>query len=185
MLNNSLYKEVKEKYAAGTISTWEMESIGFYYHEHELDSLQLKGIDNFFDLPENPIIVSSFVTKDGKVIYNYQLSRIAGTVIGKDKLKNIVTLLTQYGVVKVKVYRSQFAKYDKQIAERDEETGKKHIVEKSWFQRGNKLLISAIRRGDFAIPKVYKNTPWAVIELINNIDYSTGTFSTRLDRVEV
>ena len=125
------------------------------------------------------------MTKDGKVLYNYQLSHIAGTVIGKDKLKNIVTLLTQYGVVKVKVYRSQFAKYDKQVAERDEETGKKHIIEKSWFQRGNKILISIIRRGDFAVPKVYKSTPYPVIELIDNINYSTGQFSTKLDRAEV
>lgn len=184
-LNNSLYQEVKEKYALGTISTWEMDSIGFYYHEHELNSLKMPRIDNFFELPEEPIIQSSFVTKDGKVIYNYELSRIAGTVIGKDKLKNIVTLLTQYGVVKVKVYRSQFAKYDKQIADRDEESGKKHILERSWFQRGNKLIMSVIRRGDFAIPKVYKSTPYPVIQLIDNINYDTGTFITKDDRLSV
>ena len=184
-LNNSLYQEVKEKYALGTISTWEMDSIGFYYHEHELNSLKMPRIDNFFELPEEPIIQSSFVTKDGKVIYNYELSRIAGTVIGKDKLKNIVTLLTQYGVVKVKVYRSQFAKYDKQVADRDEESGKKHILERSWFQRGNKLIMSVIRRGDFAIPKVYKSTPYPVIQLIDNINYDTGTFITKDDRLSV
>ena len=117
------------------------------------------------------------------LIYIYQLNRIDGTVIGKDKLKNIVTILTQYVIVKLKIYRSQFSKYDRQIVEKDEETLKKKVIEKSWFTRGNQLIITGIRRGsDNFVPKVYKKTPYAPIELITNIDYTTGNFTIKKDR---
>lgn len=36
--------------------------------------------------------------------------------------------------------------------------GTKTVVEKSFFQRGNKLIITGIRRYDNFIPKKYKNT---------------------------
>ena len=35
-LNNRLYQETYDKYALGTLSKWEMDSICYYYHEHEL-----------------------------------------------------------------------------------------------------------------------------------------------------
>ena len=39
-LNNTLYMETYNKYAAGSVSKWEMDSLGFYYHDHELKSLR-------------------------------------------------------------------------------------------------------------------------------------------------
>ena len=103
-------------------------------------------------------------------------------VIEKNKLKNTVTLLTQYGVVKIKVYKSQFVKFDRQAFTKDEITGKKTITEKSWFSRGNKLLIQGIRRGDFFIPKAYKGSEYKPITLISSIDYSTGKVTYKTDR---
>lgn len=77
-----------------------MDSLGFYYHEHELKNLKNEVYDivNFFDLPEEPEIERSF-EKDDKKINMYKISRIAGTVIDKDKNKSSVILLTTDGVI--------------------------------------------------------------------------------------
>lgn len=170
-LNNLLFREVWDKDCLGNISKWEMDSISFYYHPHELFYVNESCyFDNFNELPENPIIEDFFKIK-GKSVPIYKLSRIAGTVLNKDKLKNTVTLLTLDGVVNVKIWQNQFVKYDKQISKKDEVTGKKKVIEKSWFSRGNKLIIVGIRRGDNFIPKIYKNSIYSTsISLITNID---------------
>lgn len=158
-LNDKLYDEVWEKYANGNISKWEMDSVNFYYHEHELINIDKSRyhIVSYNDLGEEPKVDKIWTTKDGKEIPIFELNRICGTIIDKNKTKNIVTLLTEDGVVNLKIFRSQFSKYDKQVSVKDEETGKKKIIEKSWFQRGNKIMVVGIRRGDFFIPKLYKN----------------------------
>ena len=163
-----------------------MDSVGYYNSAHELDGVDFeeREIDNFFNLPEDPVPETVFTSKEGKEIPIYKLHNIAGTVIEKNKLKNIVTLLTQYGVVKVKIYKPQFVKYDKQSFIKDEVTGKKTVTEKSWFTRGNKLIIQCIRRGDNAIPKAYKTSPYKPITLISNIDYSTGHLTLRTERTD-
>ena len=168
-LNNMLYQEVWDKYALGSISKWEMDSLSFYNSPHELINISpIYNICNYFNLSENPVIDKVFYKGDKSIIL-YKLNVIAGTVIGKNKSKHIVTLLTTNGVVNVKFYKTQFVKYDKQIAERDS-TGKKKIVEKSWFTRGNKLMIVGIRRDDFFIPKNYSNSIYdSSIMLIDNI----------------
>ena len=184
-LNNNLIKDLWEKYCSGPVSKWEMDSIGFYNTIHELDGVNEDKYEivNFFSLPETPIIQNTFTTKEGKIIPIYKLSRIAGTVLEKNKLKNIVTLLTKDGVVKVKIYKSQFVKYDKQIFEKDFETGKKKVIEKSWFSRGNKLIISGIRRENDFVPKCYKNSPYpSAIGLISNINYDNGELKILYDR---
>ena len=156
-LNQMLYDEVWDKYAQGNTSKWEMDSLSFYNGPHELIGISpVYKICNFFELSEQPTVEKVFYRSE-KPVPIYKLNTIAGTVIGKNKLKHTVTLLTVYGVVNVKLYKTQFAKYDKQIAERDA-SGKKKIIEKSWFSRGNKLLIVGIRRDDFFIPKVYSSS---------------------------
>ena len=177
-LNNILYQEVWDKYALGNISKWEMDSLSFYSGPHELINLSsIYNICNYFNLNENPIIDKVF-NKGDKSIVLYKLNVIAGTVIDKNKAKHIVTLLTTNGVVNVKFYKTQFAKYDKQIAERGID-GKKKIVEKSWFTRGNKLMIVGIRRDDFFIPKIYSNSMYdSSIMLIDNIS-DNGIISSK------
>ena len=184
-LNNSLVEEMREKYAAGTLSSWEMDSLGFYYHEHELANLKTEAYDiiNYNILPEEPEVEREFTTKDNSVITMFRISRIAGTVIDKDKNKSSVTLLTPTGVVVVKVWKNQFAAWDKQISERGID-GKKHVKEKSWFTRGNKLIITGIRRGDNFVPKKYKSTTYPLFEKINALDEKGFITESATERME-
>ena len=170
-LNNSLRNEIAEKYAEGNISKWEMDSLSFYYHEHELLKLDklIYNLTDFSTLPKEPEIEKSFPSKDGGEINIYKIHRIAGTVIDKDKNKNTVTLLTPTGVVIVKVWKNQFNVWDKQISEKQLD-GTKHVLEKSWFTRGNKLIITGIKRDGTFVPKKYKNTEYPLFEKIISIN---------------
>lgn len=184
-LNNSLLKDTIDKYGSDNISEGEMESLGFYYHDHELKNLHsdIYDIDDFNKLPEEPEVEKVFETKDGNEIKMFKLHRIAGTVIDKDKNKSTVILLTTTGVVTVKVWKNQFAKWDNQISEIGDD-GKKHVIEKSWFKRGNKLVLTGIRRGDNFVPKKYKSTSYPLFTKINKLENGFITDS-QTDRVEV
>lgn len=181
-LNNALTDELMNKYGKGNISHWEMESLSFYYHEHELAAVE-SSYDNFFDLPEEPIIDKKFDSRDGKEITMFKLSHIVGAVIDKNKLKNTISLLTPQGVVSVKIYKNQYALFDKRISEVGSD-GKKHVIEEGWFKRGTLLLIQGIRRGNDFIPKKYKSSPYPVIAKINGI-YENGLLNLQLGRQEV
>ena len=181
-LNDSLYNDNAKKYADGSVSKWEMDSISFYYHDHEL-KLAAADYDNFFDLSEDPEIEYSFETANGQEIQVYKLHHIIGTVIDKDKVRSTVTLLTPTGVVNVRVYKNQFASYDKQLSERGDD-GKKHVIEKSWFSRGTKIMVQGIRRGNDFVPKKTKKSPYPIISKIINID-NNGILDFQYERVEV
>ena len=186
-LNDTLYQETYDKYAAGSLSEWEMESLSFYYHDHELINLNNRkyGIVDFNYLSEEPPVERQFVTKDGSEITMFEISRIAGTVIDKDKNKSEIILLTTSGVVTVKVWKNQYAKWDKQISERGED-GKKHVVEKSFFSKGTKLIITGIRRGDNFIPKKYKSTEYPLFEKIISLSDDGSTIvDFAIERAEV
>ena len=187
LYNNKIIEQNWKKYCSGNISKWEMDSISYYNHEHELAKLNYYqyNISNFFDLPEEPVIENSFPAKDtGQMIHLFKIERIAGTVLDKNKNKNMITLLTREGVVNVKIFGDVFTKYDKQISFKNEETGKKTVIEKSWFKRGNKIIVTGIRRGDMFIGKKYKSTPYHFIELIEEVN-EDGTAITRGERLEV
>ena len=163
-----------------------MDSLGFYYHDHELKNIHkdIYNIDNFFELPEEPEIDREFKTKDGNAITMFKITRICGTVIDKDKNKNTITLLTPDGVVPVKIWKNQYAKWDRQLSERGAD-GVKHVVEKSWFQRGTKLIITGIRREDNFIPKKYKNTEYPLFEKINELDDKGFILNSVTERVVI
>ena len=182
-LNMKIINETWDKYAAGSISKWEMDSVSFYSHNHELAIVDNDkyDFDSFYDLPEEPEVERTIEIK-GKEIPMFRLSRIAGTVLDKDKNKGTVTLLTVYGVVTVRIWQNQFVKYNKQISEKQAD-GKKKVIEKSWFSRGNKLAIVGIRRGDSFIPKIYKTSHWSEpINLIKSID-DFGNIEFQKDRI--
>lgn len=181
-LNGCLYKEVFNKYATGSISHWEMEAVSFYSHPHELADSQYL-YDDFFKLSEEPEVDYSFIGKDGNEVRVYKLHRIIGTVIDKSKMKNTVTLLTPTGVVNVKVYKNQYAGYDKQLSQRGAD-GKKHIVESSWFKRGTLLMIQGIKNGENFIPKKRKDSMFPVISKILNIR-EEGYLDFQFERPEV
>ena len=156
--NAILFKEQWDKYAQGSISAWEMEALCFYYHDHELKYIDNAkyGIKDFFSLSPIPEIDYHF-KRNGKQIPIYKLCRIAGTVIGKNDTRHSVTLLTTSGVVNIKFTRDYYAMFNRQLSEKDEK-GVKHIVEKGWFTRGTKILVTGYRRDDTFVTKKYKNT---------------------------
>lgn len=169
-LNSILIKEQMNIYANGNISHFEIESMSFYYHEHELAAVNksLYGIVDFNKLSTEPEIDKVFYDKNGKAIRIYKLNCICGTVLHKDKNKNTISLLTPTGVVTVKIWKNQFVKYDKQISEIQPD-GKKKVIEKSWFNRGTLLYLQGIRRDDAFIPKAYKHSPHhiPIMKIIN------------------
>ena len=157
-LNTEIFMQDWEKYAKGTISAWEMEVLCFYYHEHELENINngRYGFVDFYSLPEDPVIEKTF-TKGGKDIHIFKLNRICGTCIAKNKTKSTVTILTTTGVVNVKFRKEYFTMFDKQISERQAD-GTKKIMEKSWFNRGNMIVVTGIRSGDDFVSKKYAST---------------------------
>ena len=183
-VNVRLRNDLWDKYCKGNISKWEMDSISCYIHEHELKKLKngLYGLSDYSKLSEEPEISYEFRAKDtGKKIPLYKIHRIAGTVLDKDKAKKTVTLLTTSGVVTVKIFGDAFTHYDKQISEKRPD-GTKKVVEKSWLSRGNKIIVTGIRREDNFIAKKYKNTPHHLVELITSIN--DGYIKTQTERVE-
>lgn len=179
--NNILFNEEWNKYCHGNISSWEMDSISFYYHEHELTNINKRkyGISDFHNLPYIPE-VDYFFTKGRNNIPIYKLTRIVGTVISKDKTKGSINLLTTAGVVTIKFRKEMFAFYDKQLSEKQED-GTKKITEKSWFNKGNKLMITGYRREDQFVPKKYANTPGHHLYKIESID-EEGNIELREER---
>ena len=184
-LNNQIVNELWNKYCSGNISKWEMDSVSFYSHPHELAGFKdhYYGVVDFFQLPEEPEVEHTFTTKDGRVIPMFKLVKIAGTVLDKNKAKKTIELLTKTGVVTVKIY-GVFSEYDRQLSIKDPTTGKKKVIEKSMFTRGNKLIITGIRQDDSFIAKMYKNTPGHRIVQIEKIN-SDGTAEIKEERAQI
>ena len=103
----------------------------------------------------------------------FKLHKICGTCIAKNKNKSTVTLLTTSGVVEVKFRKEYFTLFDKQISVRQAD-GSKKIVEKSWFNRGNMIVVRGIRSGDNFIAKKYASTGghqlYKIIEVVDGTD---------------
>lgn len=180
-LNKMIFKEEWDKYAKGNYSAWEMEALCFYYHEHELQNVNRAryGISNFFDLPEEPVIEKTF-RRGGVDIPIYRLNKICGTCIAKNRTKGTVTLLTPDGAVEVKFRNEYFSLFDKQISAKGAD-GVKHVIEKSWFNRGSMILVMGIRRGDDFIPKRYASTPGHQLYKIEEI-LPNGSLKLRSER---
>ena len=182
-LNTLIFKEEWDKYAGGNISAWEMEVMCFYYHDHELAHLdQLKyGFADFNLLPEDPVVDRTFY-KGGKEINIFKLSKICGTCIAKDKAKGTVTLLTPTGVVTVKFRKEYFAMFDKQISELGAD-GKKHVQEKSWFNRGSMIVVQGIRSGDQFITKKYASSGGHQLYKITEV-FPNGEIALQTERYQ-
>ena len=87
-------------------------------------------------------------------------------------------------VVNVKVWKNQYAKWDRQISRKNPD-GSKTIVEKSFFARGNKLIITGIRRDDDFVPKKYKSTTLPLFEKIEEMDAEGYITKSTTERAEV
>ena len=176
--NTILFKEMWNKYAQGNISSWEMDSLCFYYSDHELKNIdtQKYGIKNFEILPTEPV-VDYFFKRNNKQIPIYKLCRIAGTVIGKNDTRHTISLLTTTGVVSVKFTRDYYAMFNRQISEVNDD-GTKSVKEKGWFTRGVKLLITGYRRDDQFIAKKYQSTGGHQLYQITEVNGSEITLSS-------
>ena len=184
-VNNKLRQDLWDKYCLGSLSKWEMDSISCYIHDHELVNLKNSayGLSKYSELPEEPIVNYTFKTKDtGQKVPLFKICRIAGTVLDKDKNKKTVTLLTNDSVVTVKIFGDAFTHYDRQISEKRPD-GTKKVIEKGWLSRGNKIIVTGIRRESNFIAKKYKNTPHHLVELITSID-DNGYIQTEKERIE-
>ena len=167
--NTILFKEMWDKYAGKSISAYEMEALCFYYHEHELKDVKMNkyGIVDFNDLSSEPAI-DYFFKRNGRDLPIYKISKIIGTVIGKNDTRSSITLLTTTGVVNVKFTKEYFAMYNRQLSEKQPD-GTKKVVEKGWFTRGVKLLVAGYRRDDTFVAKTYKNNGFHQIYKIVNV----------------
>lgn len=180
--NWCLFQEAWDKYAKGTVAKWEMDSISIYNEPHELigvDNYQY-GIVDFFEEPEKPVVYD-YYTRTVKQMINgsehkvkkkfpkYRIVRLAGTVLDKNKDKHMVTILTTTGVVTAKFNKGAFLHYDKQLSQINPD-GTKSTIEKSWFTRGNKILICGYRdENQFRVYRyadtIYKHTCQLIAEI--------------------
>lgn len=156
-INDDAFYLEWNKYAQGNLSAWEMQSLCFYYHDHELAKVKMNkyGLSNFENLPEVPV-VERFTDKGFPI---YRLTKICGTCIAKDKVKKTIYLLTISGeVVPIKMRQEYFALFDKQISVKSsEDPSKKKVVEKSWLNRGSMIMVQGYRRDDSFVLKKYGN----------------------------
>ena len=181
-LNNYRFEKKWEEKVPGSVPKWEMDSLCYYYTDHELKGVNknIYNITNFFELAEDPEISYTYYYRDQEKA-RYTLFKIMGTVIQKNKDHHTVSLLTLDGVVEVKFYKGQFSFYDKQIVELRED-GSKEVKEKSWFQRGNKLVVTGFRRGENFIPRKYKDSIYNhSLQLIKEVN-SDGTLVLQSER---
>ncbi len=176
-LNNKLLQEQWDKYAAGNISTWEMEALGFYSHSHELAGINQSAyhIVSYKDLPETPEVEYTF-KRNGREIPIFKTSRVMGTVVGKNVTKGQIDILTiDSGVITVKFSLDYFARYNRRIS--DVVDGEKKIVENSWFDKGTLVVVNGYRRGDTFREKTYKRTESHGLYRINSINGSYMTMT--------
>lgn len=173
--NNQLFQEQWDKYALGSYSTWEMDSLGMYYHQHELKNVDKKlyEISTFQNIPEQPIVEKTFKRKNIEIPI-FKLYRICGTVVAKDDAHSSISVLTpESGVVTVKLNRDYFAIYNRRISEVNSD-GTKKIKEQGWFQKGTLVVLSGIRRGDSFFCKKYAKSKYHQLYKITNV-YKDGS----------
>lgn len=183
-LNNSIFDTIWNKYAQGNYSSWEMDSLGMYYHKHELSGVDNKiyEIESFKNLPTSPEVETTFKRK-GAEIPIYKLHRIAGTVIAKDDMHSSISVLTvDSGVVTVKMNRDYYAMYNRRIS-KVQKDGTKKVIEQGWFSKGTLVVLQGIRRGDSFFLKNYKRSAYHQLYKITEI-HSNGTVEMTNDRVD-
>ena len=179
-LNNKLFENEFNKYCSGDSLQWELDSINFYFDGHPLNKvvLEIKDviIDRVADIVEGAQD-GEFVIK-GNVIPRMKLFTIAGTVLDRDTTKGLVTVQCPDGVVNVKIYKDLFALYNKTITD---ESGER-VIDESFFDKGQHLLITGIQRGMTFVPKVYKSLNRKSIERI--LLDENGNFIKLIEKME-
>lgn len=171
-LHTAEIQEIWNQYCAGSVSTWEMDTLGFYYHDHELLNVHHPEFQfqDFYGLSSVPV-PKEYREYKGRKLPIFELVSICGTVLDKNSYKHTITLLTPTGVVNVKCVGEQYSKYDKQLSQPNPETGKKEVIERSWFKRGTKLIVNGWRNADqFMARSRQSDNKYAFYKIIDTDD---------------
>ena len=109
-----------------------------------------------------------------------ELSRIAGTVLGRVDSHHILTILDKNNnVISCKFTLTDFAEYKRQISTEE------GVVDPSWFKRGQTLILTGVRMGqsDFRVKNYRSSIYQYKVQRIDSIDNEGNitTTSTRWD----
>lgn len=172
--NIAQFRELWTQHASGSVPKWQMEAVSFYADEHELEHVNYEqyGISDYFSLSPEPVVTEEYVWR-GRPMKNFKLFTIVGTVLDKNKNNHTITVLTPEGVVTCKQWGGSFSHYDRQIKIDGA------VAEKSWFTRGNLLMLTGYRRDDQFVLRAPKGQH--TISLITEVrsDGSLGLQSER------
>lgn len=165
------------------VDRWAMQSTSYYHNNgHELKSMDFKryGVSKFSELPEEPVFVEKNYGQ--RSWRQYEISAIAGTLIAKDDIKHIITLLTtDYDVVNCKLTREAYAHYKRVISSG---SGKDKIVyDDAWIQRGSLLIVCGYRNGDDFRCKKYKNSVYDHQMILIKHVYEDGSADLQTERL--
>ena len=170
LLQDEFIQNLLTTKCGGSLSHWEMETMGFYHGEHELARVNRGkyGIGKFLDLPERD--------EGQKPI------ALVGTVIDRNNSRHTITLLTPEGVVDVKAYGSLYSQYNSRISNVDPTTKKKTVIDESWFTRGTLLIVYGVRKENmFHLRREYSGKFPKIIGRINEV-HSDGTIDVQYSR---
>ena len=149
------------------VNRWSLDSCSFYSKQHEyadVDAVKY-NITPFEQLPEEPVFITqSFRGREWK---QFALSQIIGVVLGRNDNNHIVTILDYHdNVVNVKFDGGLYA-YMKQQMSIVNPDGTKTVTDKSWFTRGQGLILTGYRYGDDFRIKNYSRSvfPYKVIRV--------------------
>ena len=164
------YNDEWNKYASGDVMQWELDALNIYYSGHPLTYVTYPfDVTPIYELRENDFEGYWFI--NGEQIPKMNLKTIVGTVLVKNKKDSIIILSTPDGIIKVKCYKQEFAKYDKVLTDEN-----KNIIQDSFLEKGTHLAITGILRDEMFIPKVYKSktkaSPIQKIELDENGNFN-------------
>lgn len=158
---------------------WNFETLSYYSNQHELANVNYEeyNLSDFTTLSMEPNFIER---KWGKRTWKeFELSRIAGTVVNKNDIKHTVTILTRENqVVNVKFYDDKFANYKK--VEKDDEG---NVLQENWFKRGQLVMIAGYRNGenDFKAKKYSKSVFTHTVTLIKKV-YEDGHMDVQIEK---
>lgn len=156
--NKKLFQEQWDKYASGGISHWEIETMGYYYHSHELNNIQydMYGITRYKNLPKKPVVERTWKRGDFEIPI-YKTFKICGTIVAKDEGHGQITIITPDDMeVIVKMSKDFFSRCNAQLSE-VQPNGTKKVIEHGWFQRGNMVICNGFVRDESFVLRTYKH----------------------------
>lgn len=185
--NKGLYQQLVDQYVKTNALHWEVEALGYYPKEHELNYVNLSeyGVVDYFSIPDQPEPYSYYPRwvkdENGKSVQRffprYTISRIGGTVVDFDSMRNTVSLLTPTGVVQVKFNIGQYQFYNRRLSTQDEK-GKKTVIDENWFKRNTVLLVAGYKQGDYFRAHRYSDSIYQhTVTKVNGYDIVNGVYN--------